>query len=216
MIIFRTASLADSAAAADVEAQSWPAGLAASEATWKCRIETFATGQWLAQLGPDVVGALCTQRLSARRFAECPMTYDALTDRGTLAHSHDPSGEVFQLVGVAALPAMQGFRVGRQLVDRAIELARGLPGVQHIVGFTRPARYHRHAKMPIEEYCSARNSSGRLLDPVLGFHLEAGARLVSIHAGFRPEDAESRGYGVLIEYDVGPSYDPGPEPASGA
>jgi hypothetical protein len=56
--------------------------------------------------------------------------------------------------------------------------------------------------MPIEEYVNLRNKTGRRSDPVLEFHLGSGASLISIHAGFRPEDVESLGYGVLIEYPV--------------
>ena len=37
-------------------------------------------------------------------------------------------------------------------------------------------------------------------DPVLAFHQQAGARIISVHEGFRPEDLEALGAGVLIEY----------------
>ena len=67
---------------------------------------------------------------------------------------------------------------------------------------TRPARYHKRSTLSIEQYVVLRSASGRLVDPVLAFHLDYGARLVTVLPGFRPEDRDSLGYGVLIEYPV--------------
>ena len=85
---------------------------------------------------------------------------------------------------------------------RQIEVARSLPGIRRILGVTRPARYHKRATLSIEQYVVLRSASGRLIDPVLAFHLDYGAHLVTTLPGFRPEDRDSLGYGVLIEYPV--------------
>src|SRR5262249_52932819 len=144
-------------------------------------------------------GIAAAQRISSRLLDEAtrdegqgasddphPLTYDDLTDAGRFTQTHDPEGEIFQLIGVGVTPEGRGLRLGRVLVDREIALARSLPGVRRIAGFTRPVLFHRHPEMDIAEYVTLRNSSGVPLDPVLAFHLAAGASIVSTHAGFRP------------------------------
>ena len=88
------------------------------------------------------------------------------------------------------------------VVDHEIALARGLPGVRRIIGFTRPAGYHEHPDMPIEEYVALRRENGEYHDPVLQFHLGSGAKLISIHPDYRPADTDAGAYGVLIEYPL--------------
>ena len=187
---------------ADVEIASWPSALAASPEILESRLAAFPEGQLVAELNGRIIGTAYAQRIRSRVLATEQLTYDTVTDRGTLARSHDEDGDVYQLVGVGVATAGQGIGAGRLLVDRQIELARTLKGVRRIVGFTRPVRFHRHTHISIEEYVTLRSDSGRLMDPVLAFHLDSGASLVSIHSAFRPEDRESGGFGVLIEYPV--------------
>jgi GNAT superfamily N-acetyltransferase len=198
--MLRAAEPADAAAIARVEAASWPAALAASEAQILARVQTCPEGQLVAILDGELVGYAAAQRVTQEFLHAGPLVYDRLTDSGTLAGSHDPQGEIYQLIGVGVSPAGRGHRLGRVLVDRQLELARATAGIRRILGFTRPAGYHRHGDIPIDEYVARRDDRGKRIDPVLSFHLDAGARLVSIHPQFRPADRESRGYGVLIEY----------------
>ena len=201
---FRTATTADVDAIAAVEAASWPAAMAATRAQVACRLAAFPAGQIVAVWNGDIVGVVAAQRISRAFFASTPHEFAALTDGGRFTASHDPQGEFFQLVGVGVLPTAHGLNLGRALVDRELLLARSLPGIERILGFTRPARYYRRRDLPIAEYAKLRNARGRLVDPVLSFHLDSGAQLVKIVEAFRPEDAEACGYGVLIEYPVAP------------
>jgi len=201
-VIIRRGLIDDAPAMAAIERASWPAELAATEEQCRARVTAFPEGQLIATLSGDLVGVIWTQRIPSARLIQPGLTFDLVTDCGQFLNTHDPEGDVFQLVGVGVAPQGRGLSLGRTLVDRAIELARSLPGVRRIVGFTRPARYHRHPEITIEEYVTLCNEQGRTFDPVLAFHLDAGARLVSIHPEFRPADHEARGYGVLIEYPV--------------
>jgi hypothetical protein len=202
LLSMRRAVPDDAEALARIDAESWPAPLATGVDAWRSRIERFPEGQIVALFDGEVAAVATAQRISAKFFAAGPITYERLTDGGTYRHSHDPQGEIYQLVGVGAGSAVRGFGIGRRLIDRQIEQARTLPGVVRILGLTRPARYYRHPTMPIDDYVNLRNKTGRRSDPVLEFHLGSGASLVSIHEGFRPNDSESLGYGVLIEYPV--------------
>lgn len=187
---------------AELESACWPNGLGATADQMARRIEVYPEGQWVADLAGERVGLAASQRISAAFLASTPVTFNAITDRGGFTRSHDPRGEILQLVSVSVSRGARGLGIGRRLVDHMINVAYALGGVRRVLGVTRPNRFNRRPNMSIEEYVAARRENGIFLDPTLHFHLGSGARVVSIHPGYRPEDFESRGYGVLIEYDL--------------
>lgn len=199
-VSIRPATLADAARLAVVEQQAWPAPLAADEAQIRARITAFPAGQLAAELEGQLVGVAWAQRIAAAQLDERPATFARLTDAGCFTRTHRSDGEVYQLIGVAVAGAGRRLRLGRRLVDEQIALARSLPSVRRIVGFTRPVGFHKHPELSIQQYAQRTGADGRPADPMLAFHLTAGAKLVSLHEGFRPEDAQARGYGALIEY----------------
>jgi ribosomal protein S18 acetylase RimI-like enzyme len=199
-LIIRPATVTDSAAMARVDAASWPTELATTAAEWVARILAFPLGQLVAERSGRIVGSSSAQRITNSFLTDNQETYNLVTDTNRFTGSHTADGKIYQLVGVAVLPECRGENLGRQLVDRQITFARSLPGVTRIVGFTRPAEYHQHDTVAIEDYVPCRGRQGHFVDTVLAFHLAAGAQVVSIHAKFRPNDVASRAYGVLIEY----------------
>ena len=188
---------------AEIEAACWPPGVAADAECFAARLRAWPEGQWAAEMDGRVVGVATSQRIRPGFLLAEPVTYERVTDGNRFARSHCPDGEVFQLVGVSVSPEARGARLGRVLVDHELAFARALPGVRRIVGFTRPVGYCRRPDLPVEEYAALRREDGRWADPVLDFHLGAGARIVSFHPNFRPEDPEALGYGILIEYPMG-------------
>lgn len=229
-VIIRPARPEEAAELAAVDAAAWPDGLATDTAGFRCRIEAFAAGQLVAEVPQpgDSRGAIVAcgsaQRITSDFLRENCGSYNALTDENRFTRSHSPGGEIWQLIGVAAAPAARGLKLGRRLVDQQLETARRTPGIRRIIGFTRPAGYHRFQTLPIEEYLNRisaglkqnrnppreaereatgdRKQPAAPHDPVLAFHLLAGARIVSVHRDFRPNDRQACGYGVLIEYPV--------------
>lgn len=187
-----------------VESESWPAGMAATPEQAAARIAAYPQGQWLAEVECRIVAVAWSQRISESFLALHADSYDQLTDGGRFTKSHDPRGEIFQLIGVGVSPEARGLRLGRMLVDHEIEVARSLTNVRRILGFTRPTGFHQHPGMTVSEYIALRDNSGNLVDPTLAFHVEAGAKIISIHPNFRPADVEAGGHGVLIEYPLTP------------
>lgn len=187
---------------AALEAVCWPTGLGATADQIARRIEVFPEGQWVARLADETIGFAASQRISAAFLGSTTVTFDAVTDGGCFTRSHHPHGEILQLVSVSVAPGVRGLGVGRRLVDHEIRIASDMEGVRRVLGVTRPRGFNRHPHMSIDDYVAARRESGVFLDPTLHFHLGSGARIVSIHPDYRPSDAESRGYGVLIEYDL--------------
>ena len=202
MITYRQANLDDVDRMAEVEAVSWPGSLAASREAIGSRVSVFSAGQWVAVRDDCIVGAAYAQRVSPRQLEFQSLTYETMTDQGTFRQTHLADGTVYHLVGVGVIPDGQGSGCGRGLIDRQIDFARQLGGITRIIGFTRPVRFHRFPQLSIEEYLTGYFETDHIADPVLSFHLDSGARLVSTQADFRPDDHDSRGFGVLIEYSV--------------
>ena len=198
---FRPANPHDAPIMSDVDRLSWPAALAVRTDEFAARIAAFPAGQWVAERNGRIVGTASAQRINDRFLRANGDRYERLTDGNRFTASHDPGGEIYQLISVGVLPKFRSQGLGRTLVDRQIDAARRTDGMRRILGFTRPAGYRRHRKLSIEEYLAGRDD-GRCPDPVVDFHLSAGAVIVSVHADFRPQDTDACGYGVLIEYPI--------------
>ncbi|MBQ18047.1 MAG: hypothetical protein CMJ65_13075 [Planctomycetaceae bacterium] len=198
-LILRVASLGEADELAQLEAACWPAGLAATAEQIAARITAYADGQWVASDRDRPVGYSSAQRITFAPLDQRPLRYDALTDADRFTRTHVPTGPVYQLVGVSVHPEARGQRIGRQLIDHQVTRAWSLPGVQRVLGFTRPTGRQAAPELPLDDY--VRTQGDRLpTDAVLEFHLAAGAVIVSMHEEFREIDEECLGAGVLIEY----------------
>ena len=113
-------------------------------------------------------------------------------ERRTEATLHTPHGAVTQLLGVVARPSAGSLGgVLRSFVLRQAQLA----GVQSVCGVTRCREW-----TGAETYADYAEKGS---DRGLRFHLNAGARMRGLVAGYRPEDKVNEGFGVLIEYCMG-------------
>ncbi len=146
-VIIRPAEAADIPTIAQVESESWPAPMACTLEQVRARLAAYPTGQFVAVVDGVVVGIVFAQRISASFFSHTPGRFDDLTDRGTFTRSHDPQGDVYQIIGVGVARSARGLKLGRTLVDRQIEHARGLSGVRRIIvntaGVANTSTYRR-------------------------------------------------------------------------
>ena len=199
----RIATPDDVHAIARLESASWPDGLAANTAQVAERVATFPEGQWITIDDGDIVGYSSAQRVPRNWFAtlknEGTLCYDMVTDNNRFRRTHIADGEWYQLVGVATAPALRGRGLARLLIDHQVAHGHGLPGVEKVVGFTRPVAVPGSSGSTLQDHVAS-HMTGSLRDPVLGFHLDAGAHVVSLHPGFRLADVQSHGSAVLIEY----------------
>ena len=199
MITVRPANCDDVVAMAQVDSRCWPAELALTVDQYQARVEIYAPGQLVAVADDHIIGVSSSQRVTTSLLEQHGDQYDRITDQGCIRRTHRVKGEIYQLIHVGVLPEARGRRLGRQLVDAQITFARSIASVRRIVGVTRPAGFHRSTGLTIDEYLN-RPPEDPDSDAVVAFHLLAGARVVSIHANFRPADVEACGYGILIEY----------------
>ena len=195
---FRLATLSDLPQLLELEEQ-WDAPfLRSSEATLRQRIELEPSGQFVAFDGDGVLlAAMNTQRVTSLEVLRTAV-------RRTEATLHTPRGAVTQLLGLVARPSAGSLGdVLRSFVLRQAQLA----GVRSVCGVTRCREWTAGGEQSYAEYVEKGSDRG------LRFHLNAGARLRGLVAGYRPEDAANEGHGVLIEFCLREAADGGVETA---
>jgi microcystin synthetase protein McyG len=193
--MIRPPHLGDLAALSQLEAACWAEGIRASDEEIRDRIARFPTGHCVLEIDHQVVGVIYAQRI---HHATQLRTATATTVR-TL---HVPHGPLVQLLALNVLPTMQHLGLGDQLLEFMLLRCAHEMQVNRVVAVTRCKNYPKHADMPAAAYIRARGPQGQLVDPILRFHEYHGAVIQELIAGYRPEDRDNRGAGVLIAYNL--------------
>ncbi|BAZ33696.1 amino acid adenylation domain-containing protein (plasmid) [Cylindrospermum sp. NIES-4074] len=179
----------------NLEAKCWPEHLRTSADIIQQRIELFPNGHCLLEMDEQIIGVIYSQKISSINLLENVTCQNILS-------LHTDEGSIIQLLGLSILPEMQNQGLGDHLRDFMLQWCTLKGGITKIVGITRCKSYANHLHMPMEEYILQRNSRGQLVDPILRFHEEGGAKIKKILPNYRPEDVENLGIGILIEYDT--------------
>ncbi|CRG50753.1 type I polyketide synthase [Yersinia wautersii] len=158
------------------------------------RLTDFPQGQMVLEIDRQIVAVLYTQRItSVDDLSTCQYR-----DLGRL---HQADGRYLQLLGLYVLPEMYGRGYSDTLLELMLTYCTALNGIDFVVGVTRCANFVQHkASFDIASYIQQRNSLGQYQDSMLYFHGAHGAVIHKPLPGFRPEDTDNGGVGVLIEY----------------
>ncbi|NJK62725.1 MAG: hypothetical protein HC921_08625 [Synechococcaceae cyanobacterium SM2_3_1] len=189
-----------------LESACWSAPLQASAEEIRQRLQTIP-GQCVLCLEGEVVAVVYSQRLSSVAALE------GYTFR-TVSALHTARGPIVQLLAINVLPAQQHLGLGDQLLDFMLRYSALHPGVEQILAVSLCQHYSGHSSLPLSSYIHLRHSQGYLQDPILRFHESHGARIIDLVPGYRPEDTDNQGCGVLVSYDpallLRPSIQPPP------
>jgi len=119
-----------------------------------------------------------------------------------VSDAHDPAGRVLQLLAIIGdtTPEVKALGIGNELRCFALHMARMDPGVDFVCAVTRCSDF-RGEESQIQSYVDD-HVSGKVVDSTIGFHTGYGAKVVKIVPGYRPEDVDNKGIGVLIKYDI--------------
>jgi len=168
------------------------------------QIRTFPAGQ----LGIEIDGRLVaasSSLLVSDDTARTAHDFDEITDEGSI-HNHDEKGEYLYGIDIVVLQEFQGLKFARRLYEARKEIVRrrNLRGM--IIGGRIPG-YHKHAdEMSAEDYVAAVTDK-KIKDPVLYAQLANEFTIRRIIEDYLPEDRESGGYAVLMEW-TNPDYTP--------
>ncbi|MCB9600277.1 MAG: GNAT family N-acetyltransferase [Sandaracinus sp.] len=160
-------------------------------------IVTFPEGQIAIELDGELVASSSSLVLSAKEY-EDDHTFDEIVPGGFL-DNHDPSGDVLYGIDICVSPDARGMRLARRLYEVRKELVERL-GLRKIVVAGRIPGFAAHADaMDAREYVR-RVVRKELTDPVLTAQLSNGFTIRSVLDGYIPNDAESKGHAVLMEW----------------
>jgi|GEM_PF-558387 len=177
-----------------LEEACWEEGMRVSGDELERRIERYPLGQYVLELDGDVVGVVYTQRIAdVDQLRACRFT--------EIAALHDDTGSVVQLVTINVLPEMQHMGLGHELLDLMLLRSRLQGGIRRAAGITRCKDFRGGSLAELAGYVDQRDAEGRPIDPILRFHHAHGARFCGLVEGYRPEDADNLGAGVLLVYD---------------
>jgi len=160
-------------------------------------VRVFPEGQF----GVDLDGRLIATALSLVVDVDEYGADHAYTDVvGTdVVANHDPEGDTLYGIEVAVDPAFQGMRIGRRLYEERRALCRRLNLKRIVIGGRLPG-YHRVAdELTAQEYVEG-VLRRELVEPVLSFQLANGFAIKRVVPEYLAGDAESRGYGVVMEW----------------
>lgn len=169
------------------------------------QIDAFAEGQLIVEFAGEVVATSSSLIVNGKEF-EGWHSFDGVSGGGHITN-HDPAGDMLYGIDIAVDPAHRGLRLARRLYEARKQVVRDL----HLRGMLIAGRipgYHKHsASLTAEEY-ARRVVKKQLKDPVLTTQLANGFAIRSILPGYLPNDFESRGYAVLMEW-LNPDHLPG-------
>ena len=192
--VIRLAEVSDLPSLESLEEKAWAPELRAKPEVLKGRLQKAPTGNFVCEVDGQVVAVLYTQRVPAVSTVDSQKFME-------LSDSHDPKGRVLQLIAISADPEAKVVGVGSDLRSFALLLAKLDPTVDTVIGVTRCSNYSANNGSDMAGYVAG-HLQGKHADKTLGFHTGYGARIARPVPGFRPEDADNGGVGVLIQYDV--------------
>jgi predicted amidohydrolase/ribosomal protein S18 acetylase RimI-like enzyme len=157
----------------------------------------FPQGQICIEDKGKVVAAALAMVIDFSKYGELH-TYRQIIGEGFLKN-HEPDGDYLYGIEIFVHPDYQGMRLGRRLYDARKEICENLNLKGILVGGRIPgyAKY-AHEYKPQQYVQMVKNKE--IYDPVLTFQLSNDFHIKKLIKDYLPEDKESRGYAVLLEW----------------
>ncbi len=169
-----------------------------SESEFASHLARFPQGQICIEDHGKVVAAALSLIIDFSKYGE-NHTYYQVIGEGHLK-KHDPEGDYLYGIEVFVNPDYQGMRLGRRIYDARKEICENLNLKGILIGGRIPG-YHKVAQeLTPQEYVRLVKSK-EIYDPVLTFQLANDFHIKKLIKGYMPEDRESLGYAVLLEWN---------------
>jgi len=188
----RFAELSDLPRLEELEALLWGELMAAPDVLRR-RLETSPMTCLVCEMDEKVVSVLYMQLVTSLDVVD-QENFMQISDH------HSPDGSVMQLIAICSDPEFGHLGIGDDLRAFALHLARVDPKVETVIGVTRCKGFNTYPGS-MQEYVDE-HVAGTKFDNTVGFHTSYGAEVVRLVLGFRPEDRDNQGIGVLIQYHV--------------
>lgn len=189
----RFADMADLPSLVHLEELAWAESLRATPDVLRRRLETSPTTNLVCEMKGKVVAVLYMQLINSLDAVDKEQFME-------ISNAHSPKGRIMQLIAISTHPEVSSIGIGADLKGFALHLARLDQNIDTVIGITRCRDFISYDGT-MQEYVDA-HVAGKVLDPTLDFHTGYGAQVVRLVPGFRPEDVDNHGTGVLIQYHV--------------
>jgi GNAT superfamily N-acetyltransferase len=166
------------------------------------QLRTSPAGQLGVEIEVELV-AISSSMLITGDAAMSVHDFDEITGDSYI-RGHDEKGDYLYGIDIAILPEFQGQKLARRLYEARKDIVRrrNLKGM--LIGGRIPG-YHKYAdQMSAEEYVD-KVCGKEIRDPVLYAQLANDFEIRRVMPDYLPEDTESCGYAVLMEWS-NPDY----------
>ncbi|MBU0485488.1 MAG: SDR family NAD(P)-dependent oxidoreductase [Proteobacteria bacterium] len=179
----------------ELDTACWAGPLRTPVEQLRQRIEAFPAGHCVVEMGGRIAGAVYSQRIAGAEEIK------AVTDKNVFS-LHREDGPVAQLLSINALPELQNLGLGDQLFEFMLQYCSAKVGVKEIIAISLCREYRANNMISLEDYLELRDERGNLIEPILRFHEAHGGRIAGLMPGYRPQDTDNLGNGVVVEYDI--------------
>ncbi len=186
----------------------WKGGFWSTKAIDKL-ISIFPEGQLVVKADGVVVGTALSIIVNYDEYDDAH-TYKQITGNYTF-ETHDPLGDVLYGIEVFIHPDYRGLRLGRRLYDGRKELCEKLNLKAIVFGGRIPGYYKHAAELSPKDYI-LKVKNKEIFDPVLTFQLSNDFHVKKVLKGYMPDDAQSREFATLLQWDNIYYVDPATKP----
>lgn len=171
------------------------------------QLELFPEGQLCVEIDGRVVATSSSLIVNLRDLPAHHTYHDVC--EGGMIRGHDPDGDTLYGIDIAVHPDFRGQRFARRIYDERKELAKRL-NLRGIVFGGRMPNYSRYAEEISPQEYLAKVLRKEIRDPVILAQLANGFIAREVIENYLPNDTESSGHAVLMEWR-NPSFVP-PDP----
>ena len=132
-------------------------------------------------------------------------TFAQVCDEGKIGN-HDPDGDTLYGIDIVVDPEFRGLRLARRLYEARKQICLDLNLERMFIAGRIPGYRERSATMSAREYVR-RVLKKELEDRVVNAQVANGFSVLRVLADYLPEDTDSRGYAVLMQW-LNPDYVP--------
>jgi predicted amidohydrolase/GNAT superfamily N-acetyltransferase len=161
------------------------------------QFKLFPDGMQVIEYEGEIVGSATSLIISWDEYDD-DHSWKEICDNGYITN-HDDEGDTLYGIEVMVHPEYQGLKIGRRLYEmrKVLCIERNLKRI--LIGGRLP-NYHKNSEeFGIRAYVK-RVIDKKIKDPVVTFQLSQGYNITRIIKDYLPEDKESEGYALLLEW----------------
>ncbi|WKA59506.1 GNAT family N-acetyltransferase [Planococcus shenhongbingii] len=174
----------------------FPEDLWWTENQLESHLENFPEGALCIEVNGEIAGSV-TSLIVDFDPLHPHHTWEDITDNGSIGN-HQPDGNTLYIADICVKPSYRKLDLGKLLMQSMYEHVIQFK-LDRLLGGGRLPGYHRYANEWTPEQYVQQIISGQIKDPVITFLLRCGRTPVCLVPGYL-EDAESRNFGLLMEW----------------